>query len=99
VLGLAVLGAALAPIYPLLIAETPRRVGARYAEHAIGFQMSAAYVGAVTIPAVLGVVARRHGLLALARSSCTGRPGGGVLRPWAERLPAPSPEARRAELS
>ena len=40
--GLFALGLLLAPIFPLLIAETPSRVGERHAAHAIGFQISAA---------------------------------------------------------
>ena len=62
VTGLVVLGAALAPIYPLLTAQTPRRVGTRYATHAIGFQVSAAYLGAAAIPALVGTIAMSHGL-------------------------------------
>ena len=62
IVGLVTLGAALAPIYPLLTADTPRRVGAAYATHAIGFQVSAAYLGAAAIPALVGVVAMSHGL-------------------------------------
>ena len=62
VVGLMVLGTALAPIYPLLTADTPRRVGPRYATHAIGFQVSAAYLGAAAIPGAVGVGATRQGL-------------------------------------
>ncbi len=62
VLGLVVLGAALAPVYPLLIADTPRRVGERYAAHAIGFQVSAAYLGVAAIPGAVGLAATWHGL-------------------------------------
>ena len=61
-LGLAVLGAALAPVYPLLMAATPRRVGLRYATHAIAFQVSAAYLGAAAIPGAVGLLASSHGL-------------------------------------
>ena len=62
VLGLVVLGAALAPVFPLLTADTPRRLGARYASHAIGFQVSAAYLGAAAIPGAVGVAATWSGL-------------------------------------
>jgi fucose permease len=62
VLGLAVLGLALAPVYPLLVAETPRRLGSRFATHAIGFQVSAAYLGAAAIPGAVGVAASWRGL-------------------------------------
>ena len=56
------LGLLLAPIFPLLIAETPARVGDRHAAHAIGFQVAAATLGAGTLPAVAGVAMRRVGL-------------------------------------
>lgn len=38
-LGLALIGFALAPIFPLLVSETPRRVGRNLAARAIGFQI------------------------------------------------------------
>jgi fucose permease len=61
-LGLALVGFCLAPIFPLLIAETPRRLGPRYATQAIGFQIAAAYLGAAAIPGLAGVLAHRLGL-------------------------------------
>jgi len=60
--GLFALGLLLAPIFPLLIAETPARVGARLAPHAIGFQISAATLGAGTLPAAAGLLMQRSGL-------------------------------------
>ncbi len=63
--GLFALGLLLAPIFPLLIAETPSRVGERHASHAIGFQISAATLGAGTLPAAAGLLARHAGLEAL----------------------------------
>ena len=60
--GLVVLGLALAPIFPLLIAATPERVGAPYAAHAIGFQIAAAYLGTAALPGAAGVLARHFGL-------------------------------------
>lgn len=60
--GAALLGFALAPIYPLLIAVTPRRVGQRDAMQTIGFEVSAATVGIAALPALAGVLARRFGL-------------------------------------
>jgi fucose permease len=59
------LGLLLAPIFPLLIAETPGRVGERHAPHAIGFQVAAATLGAGTLPALAGLLMRRAGLEAL----------------------------------
>jgi fucose permease len=61
-IGLAVLGLALAPIFPLLIAATPERVGAAHAAHAVGFQVAGAYLGAAALPGTAGVLARRLGL-------------------------------------
>jgi fucose permease len=63
--GLFALGLVLAPIFPLLIAETPARVGERHAAHAIGFQISAATLGAGTLPAAAGLLARHAGLESL----------------------------------
>jgi fucose permease len=65
VAGLFALGLLLAPIFPLLIAETPGRVGERHAAHAIGFQISAATLGAGALPALAGVLARQAGLESL----------------------------------
>jgi fucose permease len=61
-LALAGLGCCLAPIYPLLIAETPRRIGAAHAVAAIGFQVAAAYLGTAAIPGVAGLLATARGL-------------------------------------
>ena len=63
--GLFALGLLLAPIFPLLIAETPARVGERHAPHAIGFQISAATLGAGALPALAGLLARHAGLESL----------------------------------
>jgi hypothetical protein len=62
---LLLLGLALAPIFPLLIATTPARVGALHATHAIGFQVAAFYVGTAVLPGAAGLLARRLGLNAL----------------------------------
>jgi fucose permease len=59
---LGVIGLAIAPLYPGLMSETPRRVGVRAAGHAVGFQVSAATAGAVLLPTLGGVVAEWHGL-------------------------------------
>lgn len=57
-LGLALVGFFLAPVFPLLMSETPARLGPRYATHAIGFQVAAATLGAAAVPALAGVLAR-----------------------------------------
>jgi fucose permease len=61
-LGLVVLGWSFAPIYPLLIAATPGRVGAGHATTAIGLQVAAAYLGTAALPGAAGVLARWYGL-------------------------------------
>ena len=61
-LGLTVLGLALAPIYPTLIAETPKHLGPIHATSAIGFQVAAAYLGTAAIPGLAGVLAASVGL-------------------------------------
>lgn len=60
--GLALFGFALAPIFPCLIAETPGRVGTHLSDHAVGLQVSAAYVGIAAVPSLVGVLARTQGL-------------------------------------
>jgi fucose permease len=64
VAALLVMGLALAPIYPLAIAETPRRVGAAWADRAVGWQVSSAYLGFVW-PSLGGVLASRVEVAAL----------------------------------
>jgi hypothetical protein len=63
--GLFALGLLLAPIFPLLIAETPSRVGPSHAAHSIGFQVSAATLGAGLLPAFAGSLARLASLEAI----------------------------------
>lgn len=60
--GLVLLGLGLAPIFPCLMSRTPARLGANYAAHAIGFQVSAATIGGAAFPALAGVVAQKIGL-------------------------------------
>lgn len=61
-LGLAAMGFFLAPVFPLLVAQTPARLGPRYATRAIGFQVAAATLGAAAVPGLTGVLARAYGL-------------------------------------
>ena len=60
--GAALLGFALAPIFPTWISITPERVGHSFAAQAVGFQVAAANVGIALIPGAVGVLARRQGL-------------------------------------
>jgi fucose permease len=61
-IGLASMGFFLAPVFPLLVAQTPARLGARHATRAIGFQVAAATLGAAALPGLAGVLARAYGL-------------------------------------
>lgn len=58
-IGLSILGLSLAPMFPLLIGETPKRVGRRLADHIIGFQIAAANVGAVALVGAVGFLVER----------------------------------------
>jgi fucose permease len=60
--SLALFGLALAPVFPLLIGETPVRLGRHRARHAIGLQVAAACLGGAAGPALAGVLGRRIGL-------------------------------------
>ncbi|HYJ09380.1 MAG TPA: hypothetical protein VEX18_10235, partial [Polyangiaceae bacterium] len=60
--GLLLMGLSLAPVYPTLMARTPARLGAGIAQHAIGFQVSAAVLGSSLVPAFVGVLIARAGL-------------------------------------
>jgi fucose permease len=61
-LGLVLIGLALAPIYPSMMTRTPQRLGPALAAHAIGFQVAAAMLGAAALPGVTGVIAQQTGL-------------------------------------
>lgn len=60
--GLMVIGFALAPVFPLLIAVTPQVVGARHTANAIGFQVGAASLGIAIIPWMAGVLVEQGGV-------------------------------------
>ena len=55
VVGFALIGFALAPIFPCLMSRTPARVG-QHAANAIGFQVSAAMLGGAIVPSVTGLL-------------------------------------------
>ncbi len=61
-LGLALMGLSFGPIFPLLIADTPGRLGAEHAANAIGFQIGAASLGIGIMPGIAGVLAENLGL-------------------------------------
>lgn len=58
VLAIAVLGLALAPIYPLLMHDTPRRFGPAAARHMVGYQIAAASSAIAIVPWLIGLLAR-----------------------------------------
>jgi fucose permease len=59
--ALGLLGFTLGPVFPLLIAATPSRVGEGHVHNAVGFQVAAASLGATAVPSLAGVIARARG--------------------------------------
>jgi fucose permease len=68
VLGLALVGFAAAPVFPLLTLTTADRVGAPHADRAIGMQVAGAGLGGALIPAGIGVLLTRTSVEALGPS-------------------------------
>jgi fucose permease len=62
VFGLMLIGFALAPIFPSLIATTPERLGSKHVANAVGFQVAAATIGAAVLPSLAGVLSGYFGL-------------------------------------
>ena len=60
--AVALIGLAVAPIFPAMISGTRFRVGARLAANTIGLQMAVTGLGGSLIPGLLGVLARRTSL-------------------------------------
>ncbi len=61
-LGISMVGFAVAPIFPGLVSQTSERVNAQHAANTIGMQIGAAGLGAASIPALTGVLARHMSL-------------------------------------
>lgn len=61
-LAVALIGIAIAPIFPAMMSGTSQRVGAHFAANTIGMQMAAAGMGTAVIPSLLGVLARQFSL-------------------------------------
>jgi fucose permease len=55
-LGLLVTGLSLAPIFPMLMHDTPRLVGARHSVNLIGFQGASAQLGLTSLPILIGAL-------------------------------------------
>jgi fucose permease len=60
--GLGLVGLACGPVFPTLIATTPRRVGSEHAANAVGVQIACAALGQSLLPAALGILAGAAGL-------------------------------------
>src|SRR5262249_29345360 len=60
--GIALMGVALAPQFPLLISATPGYLGPRHATNGIGFQIAAAGLGGGPLPGLGGGLGRGRGL-------------------------------------
>jgi fucose permease len=65
VAGFVILGAALAGIFPALIAATPQRIGDQRARHAIAWQVGAAAAGGSGVSALIGLLIDRTSLAVL----------------------------------
>jgi len=65
VIGVALTGFSIAPIFPALVSGTSQRVGARYSANTIGIQLSGAGLGAAVVAAAAGALARRISLEAV----------------------------------
>jgi len=61
-IGLAVTGIAIAPIFPALISSTSHRVGKGHTANTIGMQISAAGLGGTLLPGLAGVLAKNISL-------------------------------------
>lgn len=61
-IGVVVIGFAIAPIFPALMSGTSSRVSPRFAANTIGFQMMATGIGGALLPTLMGVFARRISL-------------------------------------
>jgi fucose permease len=61
-LAVALMGLAVAPVFPAMMSGTSRRVGDHFASNTIGMQMAAAGLGTAIIPSLIGVLARQTSL-------------------------------------
>ncbi|HAZ64431.1 MAG TPA: MFS transporter [Armatimonadetes bacterium] len=64
-LALSMIGLGLAPVFPAMVHESPRRWGPNASAAAIGAQMALGYVGSATLPPLYGVLAGAVGLWTL----------------------------------
>lgn len=66
--GALVLGFSCGPVFPLLIATTPQRLGAIHTANAVGVQIASAAIGLSAIPGIVGVLAAKYGLEMIAQT-------------------------------
>lgn len=64
-IGIVMVGFAVAPVFPGFVSSTSARVTARHAANTIGMQISAAGLGASILPSVAGVIASRTSIEAI----------------------------------
>lgn len=61
-IAVALIGFAIAPVFPAMVSGTSQRVGVRFAANTIGMQMAAGGLGSAIIPSAVGILARRTSL-------------------------------------
>ncbi|MBJ7536698.1 MFS transporter [Marinomonas transparens] len=64
-LGLTLMGFCAAPLFPCMVSQTAKRMEKAYSTHAIGFQMSGAVLGAMSLPFLSGLLGESLGLTLL----------------------------------
>lgn len=64
-IGIAIVGFSVAPIFPALVSTTRNRVSDRHAANTIGIQISAAGFGGTVMPTIAGILGRRISLEAI----------------------------------
>ena len=65
VVGIAVTGFVIAPVFPGMMSDTRRRVDERHHSNTIGMQIAGAGLGGAVLPSLAGVIAKAHGLEAI----------------------------------
>ena len=60
--AVAVIGFAIAPVFPALVSGTSQRVGEHFAANTIGMQVASAGLGAALVPGLAGILARQFSL-------------------------------------
>lgn len=61
-LGIALIGFTLGPVLPTLLADSPKRVGARHVANTVGLQIATSGIGLALLPGLAAVVAERVSL-------------------------------------